>query len=81
MVSPRTYERERAVGSYIKRMAERYGVLFVDACVEMGITDIFDTETTHKWLSDGLHPNAAGKILYCNYTSNKLKEIMFCKAV
>lgn len=75
----RTYERERNVGSYIKKMAERYCALFVDACIEMGITDIFDTESNHKWLKDGLHPNAAGKKLYCNYTANKLKQVYFSK--
>lgn len=79
VVSPRTYERERLVGSYIKRMAERYSAIFVDACVEMGITDIFDTETSHRWLRDGLHPNDAGKVLYCNYTAKKLNEICFSK--
>ena len=79
VVSPRTYERERYVGSYIKKMAERYSALFVDACVEMGITDMFDTETSHRWLYDGLHPNTAGKVLFCNYTSKKLNEIFFLK--
>lgn len=79
VVSPRTYERERYVGSYIKKMAERYSALYVDACVEMGITDIFDTETSHRWLYDGLHPNSAGKVLFCNYTSKKLNEIFFSK--
>lgn len=79
VVSPRTFERERKVGSYIKNMAERYSALFVDACVEMGITDIFDTETSHKWLMDGLHPNAAGKKLYCNYTAGKLSTVVFDK--
>lgn len=79
IVSPRTYERERFVGSYIKRMAERYGALFIDSCVEMGITDKFDTPTNHVWLYDGLHPNDAGKVLYCNYTAKKLNNIMFAK--
>lgn len=79
VVSPRTFDRERLVGSYIKNMAERYSAIFVDACVEMGITDIFDTETTHKWLSDGLHPNSAGKVLFCNYTAQKLNSLFFNK--
>ena len=79
IVSPRTFERLRKVGGYIKNMAERYGALYVDACVEMGITDKLDTETNHVWLYDGLHPNAAGKVLYCNYTANKLNEIAFSK--
>lgn len=79
VVSPRTFDRERKVGSYIKNMAERYSAIFVDACVEMGITDIFDTETTHKWLSDGLHPNSAGKVLFCNYTAQKLNSLFFNK--
>ena len=79
IVSPRTFDRERLVGSYIKKMAERYGALFVDSCVEMGITDKFDTETNHVWLHDGLHPNASGKVLYCNYTAKKLNNIMFAK--
>lgn len=75
----RNYERETKVGSYIKKMVERYSCTFVNALVEIGISDIFDTETSHVWLYDGLHPNGAGKILYCNYTAKKLNEIAFSK--
>lgn len=79
VVPMRTFERLRKVGGYIRNMCERYSALFVDACIEMGITDLLDTETNHVWLYDGLHPNAAGKVLYCNYTAKKLSEIFFSK--
>ena len=74
-VGQRTYDHQRAVGSYIKKMAERYSAVFVDACVEIGINDT----NMSTYLYDDLHPNNAGKILYTNFTNNKLRNLFFSR--
>lgn len=77
VIGLRNYERERKVGSYIQKMAERYSLTFVDACTTIGITDIYDNADDHIYLYDGLHPNADGKDLYCVYTTKKINEIFY----
>ena len=75
VVGERNFERIQKVGGYIKKMADRYSLVFVDACVEIGISDVFDTAQIHRYLYDGLHPNESGKALYCAYAAKKIMDI------
>lgn len=80
-VANRTYQNIQLTGNCIKKMAERYSVIFVDAMTQIGIVDLFEEAIsgTDHWLADGLHPNLQGKTLYSNFTAKKLNELYFSK--
>lgn len=76
----RTYDKLTTTGNALMRMGKRYSCICVDALNEIGIVDLFEkTDGSGYFLSDGLHPNNKGKILYGNYTSQRLKSLYFSK--
>ena len=75
----RTYEKLSVTRDALKRMSNRYACVFVDALTEIGIVDLFETTTGNRFLTDGLHPNEEGKLLYRNYISKRLESLYFSK--
>ena len=76
----RTYDALAKTGDALKRMGGRYACKVVDALNEIGIIDMLEVEGGNgEWFGDGIHPNAEGKILYKNFTANKLNVNYFSK--
>lgn len=75
----RTYERLSTISAAIKKMANRYGCVCVDALDEIGIVDLFEESGSETFLSDGVHPNVDGKQLMANFTAKKLNQLYFSK--
>lgn len=68
----------------IRKMANRYSCIYIDAYHEIGICDLFekingDNNTSNTWYYDGLHPNGKGKILFANYLAKRLNNLFFSK--
>ena len=76
----RTYDKLTTTANAIKKMAGRYSCMVFDALNEIGVVDFFEKSNgSGYFLSDGLHPNSKGKILWKNYLAQKLKSLFFCK--
>ena len=76
----RTYERLTTVGNALKKMADRYSCISVNALTEIGIVDLLEaSDGSGNFLGDGLHPNADGKKLFANFTAKKLNTLYFSK--
>lgn len=78
----RTYANMSGVTDALKKMANRYSCVFVDAFHEIGIVDQFETNAgggADRYLSDGLHPNDEGKVLITNYAANRIMTGYFAK--
>ncbi len=57
----------------ISKMAKRYNYKIIDANTDSGIVRDFETVGSNgRYLSDGLHPNAIGKIMLKNMYVNKI---------
>ncbi|MCH7387670.1 GDSL-type esterase/lipase family protein [Acinetobacter modestus] len=57
----------------LTKMAKRYGFTIIDQHTESGIIRDFESVGTEgKYLADGLHPNASGKILQAKYICGKI---------
>jgi lysophospholipase L1-like esterase len=79
----RTYEKLSTTRDALEKMSNRYSCIFVDALNEIGIVDFYENnlkDGSSRFLSDGLHPNSDGKIIYKNYTAKRLKELYFSKS-
>lgn len=62
----------------IKKMAEKYACIFVDALAESALTAMYETSSGGKYTYDGLHPNAAkGRPLLTNYYAKRLETNYF----
>lgn len=72
----RNYNNIRLRGNCLKKMAERFSCIFIDACTQIGICDIVNAD---KWYYDGLHPNDDGKKLFANYVERIIKNNSFDK--
>lgn len=76
----RTYENLTVVGNALKKMANRYSCICVNALTEIGIVDLLEaSDGSGFFLADGLHPNAKGKKLFANFTAKKLNTLYFSK--
>lgn len=75
----RTYENLSNISNVIKKMANRYSCICVDALNEISIVDLFEEAGARTFLSDGLHPNTDGKQLMANFTAKKLNQLYFFK--
>jgi lysophospholipase L1-like esterase len=59
----------------IAKMCGRYGVRVMNTHKESGIVMDFETNTLPgRYLIDGLHPNANGKVIYGKYVANEIRK-------
>lgn len=76
----RTYENLTVVGNALKKMANRYSCICVNALTDIGIVDLLEaSDGSGFFLADGLHPNSDGKKLLANFTAKKLNTLYFSK--
>lgn len=76
----RTYDKLTITANAIKKMAGRYSCMVFDALNEIGVVDFLEkSDGSGYFLSDGLHPNSKGKILWKNYLGQRLKSLFFSK--
>ena len=78
----RTYEKLSTTTNALKRMASRYSCIFFDALNEICVVDFYENDLkdgTGYFLTDGLHPNARGKVVWTNYLSSRLSNMYFSK--
>lgn len=76
----RTYDKLTTTANAIKKMAGRYSCMVFDALNEIGVVDFFEkSDGSGYFLSDGLHPKSAGKVLWKNYLSQKLISFYYSK--
>lgn len=76
----RTYENLIVVGNALKKMANRYSCIYVNALTDIGIVDLLEaSDGSGFFLADGLHPNSDGKKLLANFTAKKLNTLYFSK--
>ena len=64
-------EQPTAMIEAIKKMANRYNFIIIDATNESGIIREFETSgASGRYLADGLHPNTDGSIKIAKLYSN-----------
>jgi lysophospholipase L1-like esterase len=62
----------------IEKMCGIYGVRVVNTHKESGIIKQFEVISSNgRYLADGLHPNANGKIVYGKYIANEIRKNFF----
>lgn len=73
----RRFEITKVKRDRIKETAGYLSTYFIDSFYHSGICEKYEKEGAQgRYLSDGLHPNDAGKVLMTEFMENKLKEIL-----